>query len=168
MKAANSRSLAMRISMRALRTSGRITQRDRRQINDLAGGAGIPAEPGTQFGNCGLLLGAQLLAYLGKYLAGGLDMDPVSLGQRPSRDALGLDLGLRPHLRAGRCGRCFTTVIDLPSAASPSAPPVIAVVDVGGDKFAFAERIGAGVVGGMVGKVRPIVGRTEHPQPAAT
>ncbi len=54
------------------------------------------------------------------------------------------------------------------STALPSAPPVVAAVDVGGDKFAFAERRGAGVVGGMVGKIRPIVGRTEDPQPAAT
>jgi hypothetical protein len=42
------------------------------------------------------------------------------------------------------------------------------VVEIGGDKFALAERKGAGVVGGMVDQVRLIVGRTKDPQPAAT
>ena len=53
-------------------------------------------------------------------------------------------------------------------AASPSARPVIAALNVAGDKFALAERKGTGVVGGMVGKVRLIVGRTKNPQPSAT
>jgi hypothetical protein len=61
-----------------------------------------------------------------------------------------------------------TEVVELASAASPSARPVIAALNVAGDKFALAERKGTGVVGGMMREVRPIVGRTEDPQPAAT
>jgi hypothetical protein len=42
------------------------------------------------------------------------------------------------------------------------------VLEIADDKFALTERARGRVVGGVVGKVRPIVGRTKDPQPAAT
>ena len=69
--------------------------------------------------------------------------------------------------RGERWGGCRAWPSGGCSTASLSPSPAVPAFQVDGDEFALAQGAGTRMRGGMVGKVRPVVGRTYHAQPAA-